>query len=225
MTVDDAKQVTFYRHRREEVNVFKMNSQISALETQLASMAVMVKEAKDMATKTKTDVDSKVTKDIATLKASTAKDLLAVKTNVAGSITTAAAATEQKLKAAATDTAGKITTLSNKVAATALTTKNEVAAVAKGVTSPPIHMWSGGPKSHSRGSNWADFTYDRVDFDTLQPFAKVLSKTRFVALQSGYFRMSVDAMAYTANRGQKHFQFMVSNRNINGNSHYTNYGW
>ena len=145
MTVDDAKQVSFFRHRREEVNVFDMNTKINDLERQLVTMAATVKEAKDMATKTKTDVDTKVTQDIAALKENTAKDLLAVKTSVASSIKSAATSTDTKLKSAATSTDTKLKSATSatdtklaamKIKVDAGASKTDVAAVKASVRYP-----------------------------------------------------------------------------------------
>ena len=226
MSVDDAKQVTFFRHRREEVSVFKMNEQISALEAQVAKIAQLT-DGKLALAKKVSDADAAATKtqlaaDIAQLKkdnAAAALDqktkLQAVQTGVANDITKAASITDGKLA------------LAKKVSdAAAAATKTQLAAVAKQSLEPaPVHMWSGSPKNHARGSGWSDFTYDRVDFDTAAPYFKKLSNTRFQALQSGYFHFSLDSMAHTGGRGQKHFQFYVNNKHINGNTHFYTYGW
>ena len=97
--------------------------------------------------------------------------------------------------------------------------------LAKQIASPPVHLWSGGPRAHNRGGGWADYDYSRVDFDTAAPYFKRLSNTRFQALQSGYFSYKVDSMIHCNGRCQKHFRFYCNNQLINGNSHYYSYSW
>ena len=233
LTVDDAKQVTFFRHRREEINVFKMNDAINDLKAELAAVKTKLTTTEALVTKTKNDVDTKVAGDIRKLQEATTAGIK-VATDAADSAKSDVVAAVKKLttdvagsiKSAATATDGKLA-LAKKVSdAAAATTKTQLAAVAKqSLEPPPVHMWSGSPKSHARGSGWSDFTLDRVDFDMSAPYFKRLSNTRFQALQNGYFHFSLDSMAYSANRAQKHFQFYVNGRHINGNTHFTTYYW
>ena len=204
MTVDDAKDVKFFRHRREEISVFAMNAQITALMTEVAGV-------KSMVAKTKTDIDTKVAADLKKIEDATsqslkdvtnkvATDIGAVKTDVAGKLTTAAASTATSIKNAATNTAAALKSAAaasdlklaamKKVVDAAPTT----ASVASAVANPPVHMWSGGPKAHNRGSGWADYDMSRVDYDTAAPYFQKISNTRFRALQDGLFSYSIDTM-------------------------------
>jgi len=47
LTVDDAKQVNFYRHRREEINVFDMNAQIVELQQMVATLTQNMTNVED----------------------------------------------------------------------------------------------------------------------------------------------------------------------------------
>ena len=191
MTVDDAKDVKFFRHRREEISVFAMNAQITALMTEVAGV-------KSMVAKTKTDIDTKVAADLRKIEEATsqslkdvtnkvATDIGAVKTDVAGKLTTAAASTATALKSAAAASDLKLAAM-KKVVDAAPTT----ASVAAAVANPPVHMWSGGPKANNRGAGWADYDMSRVDYDTAAPYFQKISNTRFRALQDGLFSFSID---------------------------------
>lgn len=228
LTVDDAKQVTFFRHRREEINVFDMNAAITDLKMEMATMKALV-------TKTKTDVDAKVTADIKKLQeattigikvatdaaASAKSDVAAavkkVTTDVAGSISKAATDTTTKLNAAASSTDGKLAALKKTIP--------DAKALAISAVEKPIHMWSGGPKAHRRSTGWHDMDYSRVDFETAAPYFKKLSNTRFVALQDGIFEFSANTMGHSNNRNWMQFQFYVNGKNINGGQHVYAHSW
>ena len=242
MTVDDAKSVKFFRHRREEINVFEMHTQLEELKASLATMQAVV-------TKTKNDVDTKVTADIKKLQeattigikvatdaaASAKSDVAAavkkVTTDVAGSISKAATATATKLNAAANNTAASLKTAASATDTKLAAMKKTVDATASktdlatAVQNPPVHMWSGGPKGNNRGAGWAEYDLSRVDYDTAAPFFQRISNTRFRALRSGLFSYEVDSMAHTSARGWKHFRFFVDNTHVNGNTHFYTHSW
>ena len=234
MTVDDAKSVKFYRHRREEISVFDMNSDVAELKTALASMKTALAATEAMVTKTKNDVEVNVKADIKKLQDDTAKgidglktkvatDISAVKTNVAGSLKSAASATDTKLRSATSATDTKLAAMKKTVDAAA--SKSDIAAVTKLIANPAVHMWSGGPKAHNRGAGWADYDMSRVDYDTSKPYFQKISNSRFRALESGLFSYEVDSMAHTDARGWKHFQFNVNGKWVNGNTHYYTHSW
>merc|ERR1712166_1307886 len=95
---------------------------------------------------------------------------------------------------------------------TALSTK--VTTMQADVTTPKIHMWSGGSKGSSHGGGWAEFVLDRVEYDTAKPYFQKDSNNRFKALKTGLFTIKWNYMHYTHDNCNRFAEVYVNNRPI-----------
>merc|ERR1712046_29280 len=106
-------------------------------------------------------------------------------------------------------------------------TKNEksLEEISSSVTDRKIHMWSGGARSHNRGSGWHDFILDRVEYDTAKPYFQKKSNTRFRALRDGLYRYKIQYMSHANSRCWSHHQFYVAGQAVSGSTHKYVYSW
>ena len=243
LTVDDAKDVYFHRHRRETINVFAMDKKLAEVTASLAGFT-------DELAKTKAALEQKVADEIKAMKEDAAKKIAAAKietdtavsglqTSVAsdisgmstkvaantkkinddlGSVKVQVAANTKKIKddlAPVKVQVGKLDVAVKAAAALAVKTGEE----------RPLHMWSGGARNSRTGSSWKDFEYDRVDFDNAAPYFRKKSNTRFEALQTGFFKFDIDYISHANGNCWRYFNFMVAGQNVNGNSNHYDESW
>ena len=218
LTVDDAKDVYFHRHRRETINVFEMNKKLAQVTASLAGVT-------DELAKTKAALEQKVADEITAMKEDAAKKIAAAKIE-----------TDTAVSGLKTSVASDISGMSSKVAANTKKINDDLAPIKAQVTKldgavkaasalavkngeeKPLHMWSGGMRNSRRGGGWKDFEYDRIEFDNAAPYFQRKSNTRFVALQTGFFTIDVDYMSHGNGHTWRYFHFKVAGQNVNGNS-------
>jgi len=121
-----------------------------------------------------------------------------------------------------TDLGKKVDDLSTKVNADV---KKSIDEVKKGMADVPIHMWSGYPRSHNRGSGWANLNLDYTEFDSLAPYAKKISATHFQIQKNGLYKFEVNMMMHTSSRGHSGYQINVGGYWVNDRTHTYAYSW
>jgi len=232
MTVGDQKSVEFHRHRRETVNVFSLDTTVTKLLASMDDMKTTLQEKMDeidnklvtnkKATEDTIDAavkqlqqDQKDSEDAMTI------TLNSFKGKISGDLTKQSDALDQQtkdvdkaiddLKDDVEDTA---TELSKQLKGNVTALSTKVTTLQADVTTPKIHMWSGGAKSHSRGSGFAEFVLDRVEYDTAKPYFQKDSNTRFKALKTGLFTMKWNYMMYTHSNCNRYADMYVNNKRV-----------
>jgi len=251
LSVDDAKDIAFHRHRRETINVFDMNEDLVATKKELAASkveltaakkAIADKSAADAKTleatvaaaikkledSTKTSID-KVNSDAADAQAKFDATIKQVKADAAAQAKQAKAdaaaqtkSMEQKLKDSEAKSNKAVATLSTKVD---VDVKKSIDDVKKGLADVPVHMWSGYPKNHNRGQNWHNFLLDYEEINTLSPYAQKVSGTHFKVLKNGIYKFEANLMTHTNNRCWAHYQINIGGQWINDATHTYAYSW
>jgi len=245
--VDDAKDITFYRHRRETINVFDMNEDLVATKKELAEAKKAVAASKDELAAAKKAIADKSAADAKTLEAAVAAAIKKLEDSTKTSIAKvnsdaadaqakvdatvkqvkadAAAQTksmEQKLKDSEAKSNKAVATLSTKVD---VDVKKSIDDVKKGLADVPVHMWSGYPKNHNRGQNWQNFLLDYEEINTLSPYAQKVSGTHFKVLKNGIYKFEVNIMTHTSNRCNAHYQINIGGEWINNPTHTYAHSW
>lgn len=240
MTVDDAKDVTFYRHRRETINVFTMHETLSRLVSTVTS-------TQEELAKTKELINNQVAADLKKLNDDTAKSLkaneLSVKAlgdKVSKDLSGAESARDdaiEKLQGQVTKDLSEskkaretaISQLSKKVDDANKKAKEDVdkavGGVAEKLNDRPIFMWSGGSRSSHRGSGWRTFQMNRIEYDNAEPYFKRISDEKFKVLKDGLYRYDIDYMSHSNGRCWSHFRFYVNGQHVNGNNHMYVHSW
>jgi len=115
--VDDQKEATFYRHRRETVNVFGMRKDIDDLEGEFAT-SELARAASEKAIKDSQDnLDAKLTQDVKTANADLLDAMLKLDTKLTGAGDTLESALTDKLSKTSDDLTGAISKLQKDLSA------------------------------------------------------------------------------------------------------------
>jgi len=251
LTVDEAKDIKFFRHRREVLSIFDMNQQIVDLKKMVVDLTTQLDGVSKEVTgsvQTKLDAMKEEQKDnkkdiqdsMNVLKSDVEKSIDGVKDDVTAT-TQGLISQVNNVKTLVSDSVSKITSDTNKAlqaqSASVLskvdtkvkslnTTVTAVSAIAKaakiGNVETPKHMWSGGSKSHARGSGWKDFVMDRLEFDTAAPYFKKTSNTRFQALKTGLFRININLQAHGNGNCWRYMRIMIDGKSITYEHKYVN---
>lgn len=247
MTVDDAQDIEFHRHRRETINVFVMNENIdklfqavadldSKIDTKVAELEAKIAENKaahDEALSTEVEdlktaqhqMSAQINMTLEDMKTETAKALADMETDVAQKT----ADLDTKVSKELDDAEKSLSDLSDAVDKNFDDIEKDlddnVKALQDKITNPTKYMWSGGTNSHSRGNGWTDFTLDRVEYDAAAPYFKKESNTRFKALKDGLFRIRWNFMHHGNNWCWRHAQIFVNNQNIVPSTHQWGHTW
>jgi len=250
LTVDDLKNVNFYRHRRQEVNVFdmyedfiKLRQQVDSLQEKVAEDITKVVNSVDdkidaltnAQAQNEQDLKDSVANSLNTVKesvdatsASLTKRVNDVKAAVDATVATLTSDTSKAITTAAVDTQKKLDTAvgsmteSSKQLSKQL--KGNVTSLTSAISEPTKHMWSGGAKSTKYGG-WNDFELDRVEFDTAAPYFKKSSNTRFTALKDGLYSIKWNFRSYTHNTCYRHHQIYVNDQHVIPLTHSYMYHW
>jgi hypothetical protein len=247
LTVDDAQDIEFHRHRRETINVFVMNQNIDKLFQAVADLdsklGTKVDElnAKIDANKIahddalSTEVEKLVTAQhelsdyinmtLDSMKEETTQAL----DDMAAKVTQTTTDLDAKMTKELDEAEKSLTQLSDAVDKNLEEVEKDldtsVKALQEKITNPTKYMWSGGSNDHSRGNGWTDFTLNRVEYDAAEPYFKKESNTRFKALKDGLFRIKWNFMHHGNNWCWRHAQIMVNNRNIVPSTHQWGHTW
>jgi len=245
LTVDDDKDIKFYRHRREELSVFEMNKQIVSLQQLVGNLTTQLKSVNsnvgDLTTQLES-VNSNVVNNVQAkldamkqdqddTKKAMKQDQDDTKQEIEDAMDDLEDAVGQKVSKLTSDTNKALSTQSNSVLAQVDTkvkslnaSVSAVAVVAKaakdGNSDKPVHMWSGGPKSSKYANGWHDLVMDRTDYDTAAPYFQKQTNTRFRALKSGLFKVDYNIRQYGSGHCWRHMRFFVNGKHINYEHHY-----
>jgi len=233
LTVDDAKDIKFFRHRREELSIFEMNQQIVDLQklvsdltktqtqtqTQLESVnSNVVNNVQNKLDAMKQDQDDakKIMDDaMDNLKDGVTSQVNNVKTLVTDSVLKLTSDTNKALETQSTSVLSKVDTKVKSLNASVSAVAVVAQAAKAGLVDKPIHMWSGGPRSHNRGNSWHDFVMDRVEYDTAAPYFERQTNNRFRALKSGLFKVDYNALQHGNGHCWRHMKFYVDGKHLN----------
>jgi len=247
MTVDDAKDIEFHRHRRETVNVFTMDNNIAKLLASVDKMKETLDEKMDDID-TKLEANTKATEDaIAKAVENLQQDqqdsqdsmtaaLDSFKSQINGKLDTQATAMLKQSKdmnTALTKQSKDIDTalddLKDEVdvssAQLSKQLKANVTSLSSAISDPKKYMWSGGAKSTSNGGGWADFTLDRVEYDTARPYFFKQSNTRFKALRTGLYTIKWNYMHYTHDNCYRRGRIYINGETVVPDTHQHLYHW
>jgi len=245
--VDDSKDTTFARPRRAAIKVTSIASNIDDLKEKnaavqkelaagIAELAAAKKELADQGADSAKKLEDKViaalkkmqdSTDAAITQAST--DAAALSKAVDGSVAQLKSDTTKQIDAAVAKTKSAVDKNAKAVADLGtkvnVDVKKSIDDSKKKMADKPIHIWSGMPRSHSRGENWANFILDYTDFNTAAPYFKQESSTHFRVQKAGVYEFTVNILTHTNGRCWAQFQINAGGQWINDPTHTYAHSW
>jgi len=236
LTVDNAKNVEFHRHRRETVNVFTMDENIAKLLASMDAMKTTLDE-KMVEIDTKLDANTVATQDAlnvfkdqvngdlakqATAMEKQSTDMATAMEKQSTDMDTALTKQSQTVDTAIDDLKDDVDASSTQLSKQL---KGNVTSLTAAIADPVKHMWSGGAKGTSRGGGWADFVLDRVEFDTAAPYFKKQSNTKFQALKDGLYSIRWNYRSYSHDNCYRQARIYVNGKTIIPDTHSYMYHW